>query len=1033
MPTPPSLPNGFPSSDRLRRLAPSPVKVPRPLLTSGPLPCALPRPGPAQPAGDEKRHSIYQSPLTSPLRKSPSPRAAKNPFEIDPHPTAALSSGSGSSRPGAGTGASAATSTARGRVAYAVPLIYDVAGHHAALARRAWDVLGPDVPEWDGERCRRADELLLSPQSYCARFEPAPVFVEFRDVFGPAPTVKTLGISPECAGSSTVGRSGSLASTLPPLPPLSPLTPDVLSLPSFAAGPSRRAMQTSSRPSLDALVPPLIVRDGSCGTFGTTTTTTGADRRPSTDTMRTAATTGDDEDGWTYSLSAYGDDRSEKSPPPPFMPAPTFAMLELTELDDDDYDDGRDVNHCSCGRRPSSPSSVDTEVITPAHGDVDLPSRNPSVCSSTSGDAHTQAQPQTSTPRGRLAAPKAESALGLSLGPALAPRSAISDLCPSPSATLVPSPGVAPSTYLAQRHGNTLGKALPSLHGADKGELATPRLSPALLPRAASTPTQPAMPAKHETPTNPAFPAWIHSAICPTDRELTVQLWVDQEGARDVRSSLHYVRACRADSFRILEATAQDVAAHTEPFQQTGCIEYGMDQRGRDQWFFHYSPLQSLPVLRRLTINGDDKHDHLARETTLQIRDPGVWAITGGSGDGRGEAAWQFSYLVTPRLCKQTGELVPNERVVVPLALRLGPRFFDSERASNSHLSLMLKKTLAVNVPAVKVRPPIVGKPPGHARPDAGQRTASGGSVAPAKAGGGSPTAPPRAQTPPSPPAAQSAVSRTTGVLAHAKASTFPSPLASASATPAPVAGSPAVHAFGTKPATAGAFRPGRLRTPTGLDTELAAEDERDAADAPPSKGRRRALTIFSGARRPLTAPLDNTVVPPLPPLSRKPSSALRLAPPPPPPGKTDAPRSPVTQTPRWRRHHASASGSGIGIVHISSPLTSPHPFATHIPPPPTSAGLVARLANPRPRTSPSAICASPRSAGSPGVPRAQATVLARTGIHWDSTDVEVLAADRSYNALRRAGVSPARVKKRPSTAEPRLGAGSAFGLRGRI
>ncbi len=71
--------------------------------------------------------------------------------------------------------------------------------------------------------------------------------------------------------------------------------------------------------------------------------------------------------------------------------------------------------------------------------------------------------------------------------------------------------------------------------------------------------------------------------------------------------------------------------------------------------------LEGLPVLRRLTVNNDEKHDYLSRGATLQIRDTGAFAVYGP--EDRGKVEWKFEYLFTPRISTSTGEVVPNEKV----------------------------------------------------------------------------------------------------------------------------------------------------------------------------------------------------------------------------------------------------------------------------------------------------------------------------------------------------------------------------------
>lgn len=138
-----------------------------------------------------------------------------------------------------------------------VPLIFDARGDFGKLARKVRDVEGPDVPTESqvedlssfGED--RAGEALMSLRDYFATCVPKKVLVEFRDVFG----------------SSSI-------------------TP-------------------SSTPVEDPLEPTRTVRDTSLtesfGTFGPRV------RRGSGESIN------EDDDCWSYTLSAYGTDGEEDS------------------------------------------------------------------------------------------------------------------------------------------------------------------------------------------------------------------------------------------------------------------------------------------------------------------------------------------------------------------------------------------------------------------------------------------------------------------------------------------------------------------------------------------------------------------------------------------------------------------------------------------------------------------------------------------------------------------------------------------------
>lgn len=124
-------------------------------------------------------------------------------------------------------------------------------------------------------------------------------------------------------------------------------------------------------------------------------------------------------------------------------------------------------------------------------------------------------------------------------------------------------------------------------------------------------------------------------------------------------------------------------------------------------------------------MDDDEKHDYLSRGATLQIRDPGVYAVHGSEDKGRVE--WKFEYLVQPRLSSSTGEVKPNEKVslvqrrngyqlilqiMIPLGFYVSPNFFNSDRALKLHLLNVFKKQLTPNIISEKVNPPRIGTPP---------------------------------------------------------------------------------------------------------------------------------------------------------------------------------------------------------------------------------------------------------------------------------------------------------------------------------
>ncbi|WRT69870.1 uncharacterized protein IL334_006861 [Kwoniella shivajii] len=416
----------------------------------------------------------------------------------------------------------------------------------------------------------------------------------------------------------------------------------------------------------------------------------------------------------------------------------------------------------------------------------------------------------------------------------------------------------------------------------------------------------------------------VERALKNIDKAMTIQLWIDQEGTREHKSSLKYMRSIKPSVFREREEKALQQAAiwcesptRPENFQQSGCWEFGMDPKERDKWYFHHAALEGLPVLRRLTINGDDKYDFLSRGATLQIKEPGVYSVCGQEDRGRSE--WKFEYLVQHKISLNTGEVVPNERIIVPLGLYVSPNFFNHDRALKTSLLNLFKKSLASNIMSEKVRPPHIGRPPLPLLPSVPTPTAVDDIVP-------TPTAVPvissamkeenvnqgrkRAQT-------QSqtlshgqttqvishsharSVSRTFGAIAkavvgitsttptqshhnhaqndsHTNQSRPPTPGNNTSSninrpSSAGIGISIGVHKFGTKPATFGKTG-SRARTPTGTNitdpvlggiTPGGESNDYDKKDGK-IKGRKRATSLFSKSR-PFTPPVNITELHPIP------------------------------------------------------------------------------------------------------------------------------------------------------------------------
>ncbi|OCF62043.1 hypothetical protein L486_01709 [Kwoniella mangroviensis CBS 10435] len=421
----------------------------------------------------------------------------------------------------------------------------------------------------------------------------------------------------------------------------------------------------------------------------------------------------------------------------------------------------------------------------------------------------------------------------------------------------------------------------------------------------------------------------VELALKEVDKSMTIQLWVDQEGCRENRSSLKFIRSIKPNVFREREEKALKEAAlwcesptRPECFQQSGCWEFGMDPKERDKWSFHHAALEGLPVLRRLTINNDEKHDFLSRSATLQIKEPGVYSVCGQ--EERGKAEWKFEYLVQNEISPNSREQIANERIIIPLGLYVSPNFFNPDRALKTSLLNLFKKTLASNIMSEKIRPPHIGKPPAPPSAATAISEKEGITMTTVKSELALIQHRKRSQTQshiptigavssnnvtPSHPHPHAhghsrSVSRTIGAIAKAVAgmtNTTPTPTHQInhdiafgkSPTPNSSSGKPGssgvgmgIHKFGTKPATFGRSTLGsRSKTPTGANAVFDNAPDQENGLTPSAeekkKNRKRWTSLFSRSR-PFTPPVNITELHPIPILSNtaiKPSTPTSMGP----------------------------------------------------------------------------------------------------------------------------------------------------------
>jgi hypothetical protein len=460
-----------------------------------------------------------------------------------------------------------------------VPLIFDSRGDFGALAQSSRAAAGPDVPEGllhdrpDADEGRSVHHMpnasregweegggdaLLSPRDFIATTIPKKVLVDFRDVFG----------------SSGGGLTGSGSS---------------------------RTIQDGS---LDPLDRSRTYRDESIAesfaTFG--------GRRPS----QMSGEDGDDDEGWEYTLSAYNSGEDTSSPKMRAgarrdTPDPTPAIQFLDPFASGTVRLAHLIPKTSSTFSDSPASLAGTELITPNHTVDDLPRTSVATTSSSfstgipawATDTPTPKPPATfRNPMGNV------EGLGLQLGymndqaSKVAVRAAESKW--EEGLARLPKKGTPYAK--GRRRSPTVDEELPELPPLPPNAIipAPPLPSYRSLPKPESDvvlKTFPSMPIIEVPPLeDDSFPALVEKALRSIPKTTTITLQVDQESNREVRTSLKYRKIHKPQVFRDRESKALEEAAlwcesptRVEMFQQTGCIEFGMDPKAREKWSFRHA------------------------------------------------------------------------------------------------------------------------------------------------------------------------------------------------------------------------------------------------------------------------------------------------------------------------------------------------------------------------------------------------------------------------------------------------------------
>jgi hypothetical protein len=202
-------------------------------------------------------------------------------------------------------------------------------------------------------------------------------------------------------------------------------------------------------------------------------------------------------------------------------------------------------------------------------------------------------------------------------------------------------------------------------------------------------------------------------------KNICLQLWIDQEGFRAIRPE--FKLAGYSDLDRSFEPFGRDPIV----IPQASSTSAGLDQGiadfqpvERQVFFFHRSTLDSAPVFRRLTVNGDEARDYISRQASLVLKN-GVYTVRGNETSAlsndrntnsdssvHAKLKWKFDYMVQDRKGDKTGKILAGEKTFTPLAFSCTPSMLHSLQGKKVRLMHIVKKSVATKIPAEKVEPP---------------------------------------------------------------------------------------------------------------------------------------------------------------------------------------------------------------------------------------------------------------------------------------------------------------------------------------
>jgi hypothetical protein len=198
-------------------------------------------------------------------------------------------------------------------------------------------------------------------------------------------------------------------------------------------------------------------------------------------------------------------------------------------------------------------------------------------------------------------------------------------------------------------------------------------------------------------PLLPVSLSWLQST--------TLEVMIDQEGFRTIKPVFKlagYAPPSTMES-EVVSLGVHFVSATADfmPLQ-------------RKSFAFHYSELDTPPVLRRLMLNDDGSRDYLSRQAYLVLKANGPYSVQGTESAQSSRLypatehsvlSWRFDYVVGDRRT-EAGRIIPGEKTLTPLSFSCSPALLLPAQGKKIRVVHVVKKSVAAKLTAVKIEPP---------------------------------------------------------------------------------------------------------------------------------------------------------------------------------------------------------------------------------------------------------------------------------------------------------------------------------------